>query len=367
MSHTATSPEEDGLLKSLGGVPEPPRPSFIRRHRVLTALLGLLLVVALVIGGFAWYLNDKLSDIARFHPGLPEVGRPPAVPGADDSLTVLLAGVDARPGTDVPAALTAGMWEPGVARSDTIMVLHIAADRSTAYLVSIPRDSHVRLYDGDGDATDKNKINAALSRYGPDGYLSTVEHLTDLRMDHVAIIDWDGFRAITDALDGVRMTIPDGTRNLEAGRQTLDGEEALTYVRERYSLANGDFGRINRQQNFLRALTTQTIEEGKSANVIGLTKVVDAITSNLTVDAGWSNGDIRSLALSLRHVRPDDIEYLTVPIADQPYRSVPGVGDVVLLDKKQMRELFDAMAEDQMAKYVDTHRAELLPEPSVIR
>ncbi len=366
MSDSAVRDKDAGLLESMGGRVEPQRPCFARRHKALTALLVLVLVAMFAIGGFAWLLNGKVADIARFDSRLPELGRPAPLPTAGDSLTVLLAGVDARPGTDVPAALRAVEWEPGSARSDTIMVLHIPADRSAAYLVSIPRDSYVPLYDGAGEREGKGKINAALSLYGPDGYRSTVEHLTGVRMDHVAVVDWDGFRAITNALGGVRLNIPVNTRNLDPGPQTLDGDQALAYVRERYSLANGDLGRIQRQQNFLRALAQQTIEEGASANVVGLTKVVDALTSNLTVDAGWTNGDIRSLAVSLRGVRPDDVDYLTVPIADRPYRSVRGVGDVVLLDKKENGRLFDAMVEGQMAQYVDTHRAELLPDSSVI-
>jgi anionic cell wall polymer biosynthesis LytR-Cps2A-Psr (LCP) family protein len=203
--------------------------------------------------------------------------------------------------------------------------------------------------------------------HGPNGYLSTVEHLTRVRMNHIAIVDWNGFRAITDALGGVRVFIPvamddRAQGSFEQGWQTLDGEQALRYVRTRYSLPNGDFDRIQRQQNFLRAMMGQVVDEGASANVVKLTDVVEAITSNLTLDSEWTTGDIRSLALSLRGLRPDDISFLTAPIAAKPFRDVPGEGSVVLLDTKGLKNLFAAMSHDDMATYVESHADALLPD-----
>jgi len=358
---------DDPLLGSFGGQPTTRPRGFFRRHKALTALGGIVLLVLAVVLGFAVYLNQQIAGIERFDTSLPEGTRPTVLAGRGEELTVLLAGVDARPDTDVSAEIQAGEWSPGTARSDTIMVLHVPADRSAAYVVSIPRDAYVPIYDMDGQRAGTHKINYSFSVYGPNGYLSTVEHLTGVRMDHVAIADWNGFRAITDALGGVRLYIPQasddqGPDSFAQGWQTLDGEQALRYVRTRYSLPTGDFGRIQRQQNFLRAMMGQVVDEGASANVVKLTNVVEAITSNLTLDSAWTTGDIRSLALSMRGLRPGEISYLTAPLSAEPFRDVPGDGSVVLLDERGLDDLFAAMSRDDMATYVEAHGDELLPD-----
>src|SRR5699024_6315047 len=91
-------------------------------------------------------------------------------------------------------------WPSGSHRSDTIIVMHISADRKHVSLVSVPRDTYVDIYDASGQEKGKAKINAAFSYYGPSGALATVENLTDLRMNHLAIIDWDGFKDLSQAV-----------------------------------------------------------------------------------------------------------------------------------------------------------------------
>src|SRR5690606_11587247 len=124
------------------------------------------------------------------------------------AINILLAGSDAR--TDGRGTTGAGKgdaWKRGGQRSDTIMILHITGDRKSAYLISVPRDSWVNI-PGRG----MNKINAAYSFGGPPLYIQTIEELTGLRMDHLAVIDWTGFQALTDALGGVEMTFKTDTR-----------------------------------------------------------------------------------------------------------------------------------------------------------
>lgn len=341
------------------------RQSFFGRHKALTVMLSLFGVLGLLLAGAVFYLNGKLGQIDRVPITLPENVRPQQTSG--ESMNILLAGVDNGDGFSIAEALAEENWTVGRHRSDTIMILHISADRRSAYLVSIPRDSYVPIYDGNGERAGTHKMNAAFSLYGPSGYVSTIEHLTDVRMEHLAMIDWAGFRDLTTALGGVRVYVPETVYNngrvtWEQGYQQLYGDEALRYVRTRYGLSGGDFDRIRRQQNFLRALMQQVTSGATLANPFTLRKVLDAVTKNLTVDDGWSNGELRSLALDMRHIRPADVTFLTAPLAADWNHSIPGEGDVVYLDKEQCAQLWQALADDTVAEYAAAHEKDQLPD-----
>ncbi|MCW2756482.1 MAG: hypothetical protein JWO46_228, partial [Nocardioidaceae bacterium] len=286
--------------------PDEPRAGFIRRHRALTVLVGTLCILLALVAGGAWYLNHQIDQIPRI--AIKINGPRPAAP-AGRSMNILLAGADNGDSADTIAdAVAKGVWKPGSHRSDTIMVLHLTADRKHAYLISIPRDTYVSV-DGYG----KQKINAAFSFGGPSLYVQTVEQFTQLRMQHLAIIDWNGFKDLSTALGGVRVYVAqdsyDSVSGLtwKKGWQTVEGYQALLYVRQRHGLPNGDFDRIARQQNFLRAALGQAKQKGNLANPVRFTSMMQAITRNLTVDAGLSTGDIRSLAWSLRGLKASDI------------------------------------------------------------
>ncbi len=205
---------------------ESARPSFVRRHR---GLLGsvLVLVVALVGAAavFAFMLNSSLGNIERVPVTLEESNRPPVV--QTESLNILLLGADAGSkrdpgGNSILEDAASGTWPKGKYRSDATMLVHIDADRKSAYIASIPRDSYVPLYDAKGAKKQSSKINAALSLYGPSGAISTVENLTDLRIDHLAMVDWDGFEDITNSLGGVDIITERG-RRAPAQRQASAG------------------------------------------------------------------------------------------------------------------------------------------------
>ncbi len=340
---------------------QPDRPStrrrgLLRRHPVLASLLGLVSLLVVAVSAFAIYLNAQLGNIDTFDTGaLPADSRPARVQG--DSVNILLAGVDKGDGRSI-AEIAEGGWDAGVLRTDTIMVLHVTADRQRAYLISIPRDSYVRLYDEVGEPADMNKINAAFSLYGPTAYLATVENLTELRMDHLAVVDWDGFEDITNALGGVQLSVPG------EGVKQLDGEESLQYVRTRYGLPGGDFDRIDRQQNFLRAMLGTILSRGTLTNPFTLTSTLRAVVGNLTVDESFDTGKIRSLALSLRGVRTSDMTFLTAPFGS--FDTTDAGASIVRLDEQQAGELWTATAEDRIDDYLETYgsESEQLPGPS---
>jgi LCP family protein required for cell wall assembly len=313
-------------------------------------IVVLVLLLTAVVGGWVLYLNAQLSAVPRFQLDLARAGRPAAVAGAGSSTNILLAGVDDGLGTDLREALASDDWPEGVFRSDTIMVVHLAADPDEIQLISIPRDSYVPVH-GYG----RTKINAAFSYGGPSLLARTVEDLIDLRIDHVAVVDLDGFREISEALGGVTVQTP------ETGPETLEGDAALEYVRERKSLPNGDFDRIQRQQNFLRAVLTQAESSGTLTSPIGITRLVSTVTSHLAVDETFTNGAIRALAMDSRGLRPRDIRFVTVPTRGTA--TIDGAS-VVRVHTAAVREMFAAVARGQFESWYATNPVDELPGPA---
>ena len=315
----------------------------------------------LAAGGWLLYLNNQLGDIDAFlgpDSTLAEENRPQRPD--NNSLNILLAGADNGEndgdGVSTEEALDAETWQPGLLRSDTIMFVHIPANRKAAYLVSIPRDSYVNIYDENGEPQGKDKINAAFSTYGPSGYTATIEQLTGLRMDHLAVIDWTGFKEISTALGGVEVYIPetfyDSSQRIQwnEGYETLEGDTALAYVRTRYGLEGGDFDRIARQQNFLRAMMEKMLDQGVFSDLFTFKNMLQAVVRNLSVDDGFSGGDIRGLALSIRGMSSDDVTFLTAPLGK--YGRSSGGASIVRLDGQQSEALWDAVAEEEIDDYV---------------
>ena len=351
--------------RRVGGIP------FHRRHRrgIVAALVAIIVVPILATAGYAYMLNNKLNSIDKVKTTLNEADRPD--PDKGKALNVLLIGSDKgkplpgqNPKTTVADDAKADQWPAGKYRSDTLMIVHITSDRKAAYLMSIPRDTFTMLYDAQGNAQHEEKINAAFSEYGPLGTLATVENLTNLRMKHLAIIDWAGFRDLSTAVGGVPVTIPrsfyDPSQKFqwEAGEHLLKGEEALKYVRTRYGLAGGDFDRIKRQQNFLRALMEKILAKGTMRSPTKLFKTVTALTENLTVDEEWTAGDMRGLALSLRGIASEDVTFLTAPVAGT--ETIPVYGSIVRLDPTKAEELYTAFREDDLAAYLEKYPDEVL-------
>jgi LCP family protein required for cell wall assembly len=204
----------------------------------------------------------------------------------------------------------------------------------------------------------KQKINAAFSFGGPKLLIETVENLTGIRVGHYGAIDFEGFKSMTDALGGVTVNIrqsvydPARKKQWTAGKQKLNGEEALLFVRQRYNLPNGDFDRIRRQQAFLGALAQQAAARGTLTNPLKLDRFMSALTKSISVDEGVSGGDLRSLALSMRSVRASDVVFMTTPHKGTGMRAKQSV---VFLDPTKSKELFEAVKTARMAEYVQQH------------
>jgi LCP family protein required for cell wall assembly len=282
---------------------------------LVLALVTVLALLGLGIGGVWWATNHYGDQVSRIPHAFPDGSRPPEGDGAEGT-TFLLVGVDSRsskPTTGHEA--TTRLWRYGAQRSDTLMLVHLGPGGHTASTVSIPRDSWVPI-PGHGSA----KINAAFSWGGPPLLIQTVEQLTGVRVDHFGVIDWYGFRSLTDAVGGVPVTVPESSydpeqhRHFTAGTHTMDGNEALAYVRQRHGLPGGELDRIERQQQFLRSLVGEVRGEASVTDPFGAARMLDAITRTVSVDDGMSNGDLRDLVLGLRHLNASDTSFATAPI-----------------------------------------------------
>jgi LCP family protein required for cell wall assembly len=351
---TADSAGPSGAGSSPTGVHK--RRGFVRRHWVMTSLIVALVLVAGSAGGYWYWINHELSSVKRVYVGTIDHNVHPAGQPheKDRALNILLLGADnGRDTQSVSDDLKDGHWTKFTHRSDTLMIAHIPADRKSVQLVSIPRDTWVKIK-GYPYAGGYGKINAAFAYGGPSLAVQTVQQLTGIQIDHMAIIDWAGFKDLSTAVNGVRVYIPrtfyDDSQRLwwRKGWHTFEGQEALAYVRTRHGLANGDFDRIARQQNFIRATMSKVLAQDH--NPMAVTRIVRVMTRYLTIDKGWDNGEIINLALSLRNVKDQDVQFLTAPLGT--YAMSADGQSIVRLDPKQSRELFRDIKTDHISKYL---------------
>ncbi|MBM7803613.1 LCP family protein required for cell wall assembly [Curtobacterium luteum] len=260
------------------------------------------MVASVFIGGLARSFDQSTTIDHAF----PSGERPAPVDGVEN---ILLIGSDSRASLDPNGdGVTGG-------RADTLMLLHLPADRKRAYLMSIMRDSWVDI-PGHGTA----KINAAFSWGGVPLVVRTVEELLDSRIDHVAEIDFAGFRDMTNALGGVTVDSPRAFTAREgdefvAGPNRLDGDAALAFVRERYAFADADHTRVRNQQAFMRGVLDGALSRGTITNPGRIRAFVDATTRYLSVDAGLDLRTLVDLGWSLRGVRSSDLVTFTMPTA----------------------------------------------------
>src|SRR3954454_20516320 len=282
------TPEAEQGEQTEPAAPAPRRHKLLRRALISAGVLVLVLVV--LIGGGIWFVTaryagniDRIDDVFG---GISEDTRPaPATPADDpsgDPVTFLLVGSDTR---GHPSS-----GEDPDGRSDAIMIARLSADRKHAQLISIPRDSWVDI-PGYG----MNKINASYAYGGPSLLIQTVEQLTDVRIDHYVAIDFDGIIQVTDDLGGVDVTVAKATSNgpytFQAGVNHLNGDQARWYVGQRHGLPGGDFDRVKRQQQYLRAMFSKLFTANTFTNPGKLDSAMLAVTGAVSVDDSLGNGD----------------------------------------------------------------------------
>lgn len=326
----------------------PPAPGRRRRWPRVVAASGAALV--LTAAGLSWYAYRHLDGNIRTDSGtedeLAHHHRPPAGPAEN----ILLIGTDSRSGSN-------GLYgrDSGTARSDTVILLHIAQHGRSAVAVSIPRDLMVQVPSctrPDGSATTPRfaQFNWSFAWGGAACTILTAEQLTGVRIDHHLVVDFTGFKTIVDAVGGVKVCVPNPVHDsyagldLPAGRQVLDGEQALAFVRARHALGDGsDTERMDRQQAFLASLLKKAKSERVLLNPARLYPMLDAATRSLSADPGLNSlTKLYDLVGTMQDIPANRVAFLTVP--REPYPYDPNRDQLV---QPQAAQLFAALRADR--------------------
>jgi LCP family protein required for cell wall assembly len=321
----------------------------VRWGRIALVAVAVLFATAVAaVGYFGVKVNQSVSSISRAASAMPTGSRPPSASTSTNTtyqaMNILLIGSDSR-GTDT-------------GRSDTFIVLHLDADRKNVYLVSFPRDMWVTI-PGHGKA----KINAGYSYGGSALAVSTIESLTGARIDHVVVTDFTDFVQLVDQIGPVTVDNPVAsvahddrghTYQFPKGPVVItDGYMALEFARQRDELPRGDLDRTLRQRAFLKALALKIATPEVLTNPVKLNAVIETIGKYVTVDAGMTNADIYSLALSLTGITsPDQIHMVQAPILG--FATVDAQSTDVV-DVPGNTALGKALQNDTMAAFVAGH------------
>ncbi len=303
---------------------------WVRPKRILIAVAALLVVI--LLAGVALYFdfNSKLSRAAVLVP----------TSATSAGTNWLITGSDGRGGLTGAEenAMALGRNITG-ARSDTIMVLHIPANGTRPTLVSIPRDSYVKI-----PGAGYNKINAAFAYGGPKLLIQTVQDATGLPIDHYMGIGFTGLVNVVDDVGGVNMCLPAAMKdpkaglNLRKGCQAIDGKQALAFVRTR-SFADGDLQREQDQRAFMKALLSKMTSTSSMINPFASIPAASGAASALTVDSGTQLYQLLSVAFALR-----DPVTTMVPFGSYANNAA---GSVVLWDTTRAQQMFNDLSKDQ--------------------
>lgn len=325
-----------------------------RRSALFIALIAFLSVLAVaggaLVGGGLLYagsvastFTSTVSHIPRAFP--PAATRPVAV--STGAMNILLIGSDSR-----GDPTTIGETRTSNQRSDTMMLVHVDADRRNVYVMSIMRDLWVPI-PGNGTA----KINAALAWGGTPLVIQTVEQLLGTHIDHVAIIDFQGLAGMTDALGGVDVDSPVGFTTVlkphytfVKGLNHLDGAQALAFARERYAFPTADYQRVANQQVLIRAVVSKVLSRSTLTDPAATTAFVGAMGKYLSVDEKFDLPTMIGLAASMRLDGASSIHTFTMPTGGTG-TSADGQS-IVNLDEASLPALRTAFADDSLGTFL---------------
>lgn len=327
------------------GRPPSGRPAPNWRRRLKVGSLTLVVVLLAVSIGTYFWADSKLKrevDLSKV------IERP----GEGDGTNYLIVGSDSREGmsADDKKKLHTGSAEGK--RTDSMMILHDGSNGPT--LISLPRDSDVEIPSFVGSESGKTfpgqgrrvKLNAAYAEDGPELLVRTVEHNTGLRIDHYVEIGFAGFANIVDAIGGVELDIPKAFKDeksgadFKAGKQTLDGEQSLAFVRTRYAFANSDLDRTKNQQKFLAALASQTATPGTILNPFKLYPTMGAGLDTLIVDKDMSLWSLGQMFFAMKGVTGGDGTSMNMPISGSS-------GGNLVWDKAKVKQLVEQLKNDE--------------------
>lgn len=308
-------------------------------------LVALLSVAVLVVTYYGW----QVLESAQSNLNTTDVfdNADPGAPPLDGSVDILLVGLDSRTdkeGKPLPpevlAKLHAGV-EKGDRQTDTMILVHIPQDGTSAVAISFPRDSWVEIAGGYGynrlnsafayayndtvntltaqGETDSNVIQEQAKVEGRKNLIATIENLLGRpgMIDRYAEVNLASFYEITEAVGGIEVCLKAPVKeeksgiNLPAGVQTIKGVQALAFVRQRHGLPRGDFDRIQRQQAFLSGLARKLLSKEILLNPVNLSGVIEAVQNSVVLSKDW---DLLEFANQMRGLTGGNIEFHTIPV-----------------------------------------------------
>lgn len=338
--------------------------------RSVKVILALLSAVVLVLSAVGYFSIGRLGSEVASAGNLDLGGARNAQDGAVD---ILLVGSDSR--TDAQgnelseeeaAMLNAGDGDEAE-NTDTMMLIRVPNDGSSATAISLPRDTYIHdeefgnmklngvygIHKADAeqelrnseqgeDATDQ-EIEERSKEAGREALIDNVANLTGIDVDHYAEVGLLGFVLLTEAVGGVEVCLneevddPLSGAQFPAGVQTLNGTEALSFVRQRHGLPRGDLDRIVRQQAFMASLVNKVLNAGTLTNPSKLSDMADAVERSVVIDEGW---DVMSFATQLQNLAAGDVTFTTIPVT-----SINGTGDygesVVTVNVEEVHQFVD--------------------------
>jgi LCP family protein required for cell wall assembly len=287
-----------------------------RRRRNLRRTLVGALVLVVVLAGAGTLLGYRYADKLVGKGQRPVANLTPA--GSGRGMNILLVGSDSRAGLTRRELGKIQTVQVAGRRTDTIIVLHVSPERKQTVMVSLPRDLRATV---NGQT---NKINAAFAVGGPDLLVETVEQTTGLPIHHYAEIDFAGFLKVVDALGGVQLCNRSGRRlddsyanlHMPPGCQEVNGVKALAFVRARH--VDSDFGRIGRQQEFIRAVMDKVASKGNLINLPKLFGIADIASDHIKTDDTLGTGEAIGLARRLGKLDPALVDMRVYPSVGAP-------------------------------------------------
>ncbi|MGW6329916.1 LCP family protein [Streptomyces sp. NPDC055080] len=279
-------------------------------------------------------------------------------PAAGHGMNLLLVGTDGRDRITEAERTKYRLGGAPCHCTDTIMLVHLSADKERASVVSLPRDSYAEIpahtdrNTGKHHATHPVKLNAAYAEGGPTLTVRTVEHMTGVKVDHYLEVDFTSFMRTVDAVGGVKICTAGPMKDsytgldLAAGTHELDGGQALQYVRSRHIDGASDLGRMQRQQKFIAALIKQATSSGVLLNPVKFQRVSSSMLGSVRADKGFGTEQMLTLGKAMRGFSPASSEFTSVPVGNVSF-PVKGIGSTVQWDAKKSKKLFRALREDR--------------------
>ncbi|MEV5122079.1 LCP family protein [Streptomyces decoyicus] len=327
------------------GVPYESGPYPRRRGKGKRILISILVVPLVVLAGTYFWADSKLRKEV-------DLGKVIDRPAQGEGTNYLIVGSDSRKGMSAArrkSLHTGGSAEAGQ-RTDSMMILHVGAGGPT--LISLPRDSNVTIPEFRGSDSGKmrpamgaNKLNAAYAYDGPQLLARTVEYNTGLHIDHYAEIGFIGFADIVDAMGGVQMNLDKGFSDkwsgadFKAGEQTLNGGQALAYVRTRHAFTGSDLDRTKNQQKFLSTLASQVATPDTLLNPFTLYPVMSAGLDTLVVDKDMNPYLLAKMFFTMKDVSGGDGKSLNMPVSGS-------IGGNLQWDRAKVKHLVNELKND---------------------